>query len=98
MKPVIASNLALVLCALSSLTFAAPIHWDVQLEVFERVYRPHPKCSSPHSEMSEMECNNFRARALKRFQKEWAADAYWKDGRIIENPSADKRVNAESGK
>jgi dsRNA-specific ribonuclease len=72
---------------------AAPLNWTIQSQTFERVYKPHPKCST--GEMTEMECANFRSRALKRFQKEWASNAYWRDGQEVENAKADHRVNSE---
>ena len=74
---------------------AAPLDWDVQVNVFDRVYKPHPGCTASPPTVSEMECNNYRARALKRFQTEWVADAYWKGGKVVSNPAADKRVNSE---
>lgn len=42
-----------------------------------------------------MECSNFKARASKRLGKEWDARSYWDGYRVIDNPDADKRVNAE---
>jgi hypothetical protein len=73
--------------------FAAPVTWDTQMAVFNRIYKPHPKCAQ--GAMSGMECSNFRSRALKRFQKEWAANAYWQNGKVIGNKAADRRVNSE---
>ena len=83
------------LYALCAIGAAAPINWDIQLEAFERVYKPHPACTATPPSMGEMECNNFRARALKRFQAEWEGNAYWRNGAFTPNPRADKRVNSE---
>jgi hypothetical protein len=85
---------ALSLFAASS-ACAAPINWEIQMDAFERVFKPHPQCLAKGAAMSEMECTNFRARALKRFQKEWEANAYWKNGAFAPNPDADRRVNSE---
>ncbi|ENO77625.1 hypothetical protein C664_10612 [Thauera sp. 63] len=78
-------------CAANAIS--APVTWDTQMTVFNRVFKPHPKCLQ--GSMSEMECSNFRARALKRFQMEWSANAYWQNGRVIANETADRRVNSE---
>ena len=72
---------------------AAPIGWRLQMDVFDSIFQPHPSCKS--GKMSEMECSNFKARALKRFQIEWTSNAYWKDGAVVKNVEADRRVNVE---
>lgn len=74
---------------------AAPIDWVVQVKVFDLVCKPHAGCTASPRTVSEMDCNNYRARALKRFQTEWVADACWKGGKVVPNPAADKRVNSE---
>jgi len=89
---------AFCLFAISTVGSAAPVLWDVQLDAFERVFKSHPQCVGRTPTKSEMECSNFRARALKRFQLEWVADSYWRDGRLSTNPDADKRVNSELSK
>lgn len=63
------------------------------MEHFDKVYKQPQGCIA--GSISEMECSNFRSRALKRFQNEWSADSYWKNGMVINNPSANKRVNSE---
>lgn len=79
----------------ATMTAAAPINWEIQMEQFEKVYKSPPQCAKGSS---EMECNNHRARALKRFQKEWQANAYWRNGQVVGNAEADKRVNSEPAK
>jgi hypothetical protein len=79
----------------ATLSVAAPINWEIQMEHFDKVYKSPPQCAQG---TSDMECNNHRARALKRFQKEWEANAYWRDGRVVSNLEADKRVNSEPRK
>jgi hypothetical protein len=89
-KAPLAASMMLLSAASGS---AAPIDWGVQRDHFEKIYKPHPQCSK--GGMTEMDCSNFRARALKRFQKEWEANAYWSNGQIVDNAAANKRVNSE---
>lgn len=44
---------------------------------------------------TQMECSNFRARAMKRFQNEWANGSYWNGSQVIADYEADARVNRE---
>lgn len=74
---------------------AAPWNWDVSMNAFERVFAHHPKCLAVPAQLSEMECSNFRARALKRFQVEWQANSFWQNGQFVQNEAAARRVNAE---
>lgn len=75
------------------LATSAPLDWSLQMEHFDKIYKQPQSCIT--GETSEMECSNFRGRALKRFQNEWATNAYWKNGKILDNPAANKRVNSE---
>jgi hypothetical protein len=83
----------LLTCSLPSM--AAPLDWSVVLDGFERVFKPYPNCTRGAGGLSEMECSNFRARALKRFLHEWEANSFWREGRSVENEAASRRVNSE---
>jgi hypothetical protein len=72
-----------------------PINWEVQVAVFNSIYIKHPACNPQKMAWTQMQCSNFRARAMKRFQKEWRENSYWDGKKIITNKSADNRVNAE---
>ena len=98
MKFLYHSTTTLCLFAISTVGAAAPMLWDIQLDAFGRVFKPHLQCSGSTPTMSEIECSNFKARALKRFQLEWVADSYWRNGKFIPNPVADRRVNSELSK
>lgn len=73
----------------------APYDYRIIKAKFESIFIKHPKCSAERMEWSQMECSNFKARASKRFSQEWGAHAYWDGHYVIDNPDADKRVNAE---
>lgn len=82
----------------SSASFAiepAPYDYRISNAKFDSIFIQHPKCAPERMEWSQMECSNFKARASKRFSKEWGARSYWDGYRVIDNPDADKRVNAE---
>jgi len=90
-------NLLAVLLIYSSAFAADPAPYDYQIHKakFESIFIQHPKCAPERMEWSQMECSNFKARASKRFSKEWGAHSYWDGHRVIDNPEADQRVNAE---
>lgn len=73
----------------------APYDYRISKAKFDSIFIQHPKCAPERMEWSQMECSNFKARASKRFSKEWGARSYWDGYRLIDNPDADKRVNAE---
>jgi hypothetical protein len=74
---------------------ARPLNWNVQLATFNRIFIQHPACNQKDMKWPQMECSNFRARAMKRFQEEWSKNSYWDGSRIVSNKAADARVNAE---
>ncbi len=90
-------NLLAVLLISSRALAADPAPYDYQIHKakFESIFIQHPKCAPERMEWSQMECSNFKARASKRFSKEWGAHSYWDGYRVIDNPEADQRVNAE---
>lgn len=73
----------------------APINWEVKLAKFNSVYVRHPSCNPNNMQWTQMDCSNFRARAMKRFQKEWAKNSYWNGHQVVENKSADIIINSE---
>lgn len=82
----------------SSTSFAiepAPYDYRISKAKFDSIFIQHPKCAPERMEWAQMECSNFKARASKRFSKEWGAHSYWDGYCVIDNPDADKRVNAE---
>jgi hypothetical protein len=44
---------------------------------------------------TQMDCSNFKARAMKRFGEEWSKSSYWDGEKIIANKNADSRVNLD---
>lgn len=74
---------------------AAPIDWSISIEKFNEIYITPASCNSHQMKWSQMECSNFRARALKRFQKEWSENSYWDGTKVIDNKAADLRTNKE---
>ena len=82
----------------SSAAFAIeppPYDYRIIKAKFDSIFIQHTKCAPERMEWSQMECSNFKARASKRFSKEWGARSYWDGYNVIDNPDADKRVNAE---
>jgi hypothetical protein len=73
----------------------APYDYRIHEAKFDSIFIQHPKCAPTHMEWSQMDCSNFKARASKRFSAEWGAHSYWDGYHLIDNPDADKRVNAE---
>lgn len=73
----------------------APYDYGIIHTKFESVFIQAPECEPNRTEWSQMECSNFKARASKRFSKEWAARSYWDGKNVIGNPDADRRVNSE---
>lgn len=89
-------HLLLVFCLVASNpAVAAPRDWGVIVRAFEMVFTPHPGCVGSKPSLSDMDCSNFRGRALKRFQHEWEANSFWSEGRLVENERARRRVNSE---
>ncbi|WP_339515087.1 hypothetical protein [Pseudomonas sp. RL_15y_Pfl2_60] len=76
-------------------TMLRPNNWEVSLAKFNEIFINHPACDPKNMTWSQMECSNFHARAMKRFQKEWAKNSYWDGKKIIKNKKADIEVNAE---
>lgn len=72
-----------------------PLNWSVHVEKFNGVFIRHPACDPHNMIWTQMECSNFRARAMKRFGEEWSKNSYWNGSQIINNKAADARVNAE---
>ena len=89
-----ATLLGLLICSSAS-AIGASRDWSVIVGAFDRIYQPPPECAGSNPQPSEVACSNFRARALKRFQHEWDANAFWRDGRFVENEAASRRVNSE---
>jgi hypothetical protein len=73
----------------------APYDYSISKAKFDSIFIQHPKCEPQRMEWSQLDCSNFKARASKRFSKEWAAHSYWNGYRVIDNPNANKRVNSE---
>lgn len=72
-----------------------PVNWNVRLEKFNGIFIRHPACAPKSMKWTQMECSNFRARAMKRFGEEWSKNSYWNGSQIINNKAADARINAE---
>lgn len=72
-----------------------PLNWSVHVKKFNEVFIRHPACDPDSMKWTQMECSNFRARAMKRFGDEWNKNSYWNGSQIINNKAADARVNAE---
>lgn len=72
-----------------------PLSYEISLATFNRVFIPHPSCAPSDMKWTQMDCSNFRARAMKRFHTEWGKGAYWKEGKPIENAHANRIVNSE---
>lgn len=72
-----------------------PIDWGVHMRKFNEIFVQHPACNPKNMKWTQMECSNFRARAMKRFGVEWSEGEYWDGIRLIENKTADERVNSE---
>lgn len=92
-------TLPLVLLLLASAPAAAiqpaPYDYSIIHAKFESVFIQAFECEPNRMAWSQMECSNFKARASKRFSKEWAARSYWDGKNVIGNPDADRRVNSE---
>lgn len=93
MKKVI--TLVFLACSTSHAIEPAPYDYRMSKAKFDSIFIQHPKCAPERMEWSQMECSNFKARASKRFSEEWGAHSYWDGYCVIDNPDADKRVNAE---
>lgn len=74
-----------------------PIDWNTHVRKFNSVFVQHSSCNPNDMKWTQMECSNFRARAMKRFGVEWRNGAYWDGEKIIDNPEATMRVNSEIG-
>lgn len=72
-----------------------PINYDVHLKLFNSIFIRHPKCNPQKMVWTQVECSNFRARAMKRFGQEWMSNSYWDGSNVVKNQEADKRVNSE---
>lgn len=72
-----------------------PIDWDTRMRKFNSVFIQHPSCNPHDMKWTQMDCSNFRARAMKRFGTEWSQGAYWNGESLVENKGADRRVNSE---
>lgn len=72
-----------------------PLNWNVQVSKFNEIFIQYPACDPDNMKWSQMECSNFRARAMKRFGKEWNKNAYWDGKKIIDNKKSTKIVNSE---
>lgn len=86
---------ALLVSSAASAIEPAPYDYKISKAKFDSIFIQHPQCVPERMEWSQLECSNFKARASKRFSKEWGAHSYWDGYRVIDNPDADKRVNAE---
>ncbi|MCY1272885.1 hypothetical protein D9M68_732890 [compost metagenome] len=72
-----------------------PVAYEISLKKFNRIFIQHPACNPYDMKWTQMDCSNFRARAMKRFHEEWRKGSYWNGYRVIENKEADKEVNIE---
>lgn len=68
--------------------------WDVQMKKFNSIFIHHSACNPHDMKWTQMECSNFRARAMKRFGIEWNQGAYWDGIILIDNGEATERVNS----
>ncbi len=73
----------------------APIDYSISLKKFNSVFIQHPACNPYDMKWTQMDCSNFRARAMKRFQAEWSKSSYWNGFKVIENKKADQKTNKE---
>ncbi|WP_146259887.1 hypothetical protein [Pseudomonas sp. URMO17WK12:I2] len=74
---------------------ARPINYDTHLKLFNSIFIRHPACDPQAMIWTQMECSNFKTRAMKRFSQEWINDSYWDGREIIKNNAANLRINAE---
>ncbi|WP_157831678.1 hypothetical protein [Pseudomonas sp. YY-1] len=72
-----------------------PVDWSFQVQIFNSIFIQHPACNPNAMSWSQMECSNFRARAMKRFSVEWSNGAFWDGSKVIANVRASRRVNSE---
>lgn len=79
----------------SQLSGMRPLNWSVHIKKFNEIFIRHPACDPDRMKWTQMECSNFRARAMKRFGEEWSKNSYWNGSQIVNNKLADARVNAE---
>ncbi|MGE8501109.1 MAG: hypothetical protein ACN6P1_02600 [Pseudomonas sp.] len=72
-----------------------PVDWGTYIRTFNSIFIQHPSCNPHDMKWTQMECSNFRARAMKRFGDEWNKNSYWDGAGLIKNQLADERVNSE---
>ncbi|WP_160019595.1 hypothetical protein [Pseudomonas sp. 8O] len=72
-----------------------PVDWGTYIRTFNSIFIQHPSCNPHDMKWTQMECSNFRARAMKRFGEEWNKNSYWDGSEIKNNKDADVRVNLE---
>jgi hypothetical protein len=72
-----------------------PLSYELQHKLFETIFIHHASCAPNEMKWTQMECSNFKARAMKRFGIEWSKSSYWDGNKIKTNKNADQRVNAE---
>lgn len=76
-------------------TAEPPFDWGTQIRKFNSIFIQHPACNPQDMRWTQMDCSNFRARAMKRFQAEWANRSYWNGSEVKVNDAANARVNKE---
>ncbi|AYF90138.1 hypothetical protein D6Z43_24490 [Pseudomonas sp. DY-1] len=72
-----------------------PVDYSVSLMKFNSIFIHHPACNPHEMKWTQLDCSNFRARAMKRFHIEWGKNSYWNGYKVMENEAADKIVNME---
>ncbi|MFY1021371.1 hypothetical protein [Ectopseudomonas khazarica] len=72
-----------------------PVDWATHIRTFNSIFIQHPSCNPHDLKWTQMECSNFRARAMKRFGLEWESGSYWDGQKIIDNREASRKVNSE---
>jgi len=72
-----------------------PLNYDLQVKLFKKIFIQHPNCTPNNMKWTQMDCSNFKARAMKRFMNEWNKNAYWNGKEITNNTKANKIVNSE---
>ncbi|CAE6899453.1 conserved protein of unknown function [Ectopseudomonas oleovorans] len=72
-----------------------PVDWGTYIRTFNSIFIQHPSCNPHDMKWTQMECSNFRARAMKRFGEEWNKNSYWDGSEIKNNKDADVIVNLE---
>ncbi|MGA8136838.1 MAG: hypothetical protein WCA48_22180 [Pseudomonas gingeri] len=72
----------------------APYDYKIFHKKFDSVYVLPAECHPERMIWSQADCSNDKVSAARRFSAEWGALSYWDGRNVVDNPDADKRVNA----